>query len=398
MPRPRRSSRCPAPANSRRQGVDRRLERPAGWAEQRGDVLEEDARLGEVGDVSDVLAEVHLGLGPGRSIESCPPDSTSIGPDSGDRNHNRSRRLPGATPTIHACWTARSPLRLMIGRRDHSRRGPIDRCNSRNHQGPDRRRCHGEPIRLGHDAAMRPRSSPSSGIPHESKVVSAHRTPDRLFEYGKIGRGPRPGSPDRRRRRLGAPPRDARRRSPCLPVLGVPVESKALRGVDSLLSIVQMPRRGFRSGRWRSGLPAPRMPALLAAAILAGKYPAIHGRRLNSISRGCRPMGVARVAVLIASKSAIVQAKIPWSRIGAGLHPSTPDRCWRADPVPGSVRSACHPGLRHDHYRPIAAYPFGTKQSKSSKTIHRFTWTSADFPFGAGSLRLHHWRWTSGPG
>ena len=79
------------------------------------------------------------------------------------------------------------------------------------------------------------------GIPHESKVVSAHRTPERLFRYGReaeerglevliAGAGGAAHLPGM----LAA--------ITILPVLGVPVESKVLRGVDSLLSIVQMPR------------------------------------------------------------------------------------------------------------------------------------------------------------
>src|SRR3979409_291785 len=79
------------------------------------------------------------------------------------------------------------------------------------------------------------------GVPHESRVVSAHRTPDRLYEYAREaeGRGLHvliagAGGAAHLPGMLAA--------LTILPVLGVPVESKVLRGVDSLLSIVQMPR------------------------------------------------------------------------------------------------------------------------------------------------------------
>ena len=111
------------------------------------------------------------------------------------------------------------------------------------------------------------------GVPHESKVVSAHRTPDRLFHYareaearglevliaGAGGAAHLPGM-------LAA--------ITLLPVLGVPVESKLLRGVDSLLSIVQMPR-GVPVGTLAIGASGAANAALLAAAILARKYPLI---------------------------------------------------------------------------------------------------------------------------
>lgn len=111
------------------------------------------------------------------------------------------------------------------------------------------------------------------GIPHETKVVSAHRTPDRLFQYGReaesrglelliAGAGGAAHLPGM----LAA--------ISILPVLGVPVESKMLRGVDSLLSIVQMPR-GVPVGTLAIGGSGAANAALLAAAILGRKYPAI---------------------------------------------------------------------------------------------------------------------------
>ena len=107
----------------------------------------------------------------------------------------------------------------------------------------------------------------SLGIEHEVKVVSAHRTPDLLFEYAgsAVERGLRviiagaggaahlPGMAASKTR---------------LPVLGVPVESKALKGMDSLLSIAQMPG-GVPVGCMAIGKPGAINAALLAAAILA---------------------------------------------------------------------------------------------------------------------------------
>jgi 5-(carboxyamino)imidazole ribonucleotide mutase len=111
------------------------------------------------------------------------------------------------------------------------------------------------------------------GIPHESKVVSAHRTPERLYEYGRQaeGRGLEvliagAGGAAHLPGMLAA--------ISLLPVLGVPVESKVLRGVDSLLSIVQMPR-GVPVGTLAIGSSGAANAAILAAAILARKYPAI---------------------------------------------------------------------------------------------------------------------------
>src|ERR1700719_3165783 len=111
------------------------------------------------------------------------------------------------------------------------------------------------------------------GIPHESKVVSAHRTPDRLFRYGREaeGRGLEvliagAGGAAHLPGMLAA--------VTILPVLGVPIESKVLRGVDSLLSIVQMPR-GVPVGTLAIGPSGAANAAILAAAILARKYPSI---------------------------------------------------------------------------------------------------------------------------
>jgi len=108
------------------------------------------------------------------------------------------------------------------------------------------------------------------GIPYEVRVVSAHRTPDLLFEYasGAEGRGLEvivAGSG-------GAAhlPGMAAAKT-CLPVLGVPIQSKALNGMDSLLSIVQMPS-GVPVGTLSIGRPGAVNAALLAAAIVANRH------------------------------------------------------------------------------------------------------------------------------
>ena len=111
------------------------------------------------------------------------------------------------------------------------------------------------------------------GVPHEAKIVSAHRTPDWMVEYastaesrgiqviiaGAGGAAHLPGMTASKT---------------VLPVLGVPVESKALKGLDSLLSIAQMPG-GIPVGTLAVGKSGAINSALLAAAILGIKYPAI---------------------------------------------------------------------------------------------------------------------------
>lgn len=105
------------------------------------------------------------------------------------------------------------------------------------------------------------------GIAHECKVVSAHRTPQRLYDYANAaaGRGLRAiiagaGGAAHLPGMTAAMTR--------LPVLGVPVESKALKGMDSLLSIVQMPA-GIPVGTLAIGRAGAVNAALLAAAMLA---------------------------------------------------------------------------------------------------------------------------------
>jgi 5-(carboxyamino)imidazole ribonucleotide mutase len=105
------------------------------------------------------------------------------------------------------------------------------------------------------------------GIPHETRVVSAHRTPERLFDYAKHagGRGLKviiAGAG-------GAAHLPGMAASMThLPVLGVPVQSAALAGVDSLLSIVQMPA-GVPVGTLAIGRAGAVNAALLSASILA---------------------------------------------------------------------------------------------------------------------------------
>jgi 5-(carboxyamino)imidazole ribonucleotide mutase len=125
-------------------------------------------------------------------------------------------------------------------------------------------------------------------VPHETRVVSAHRTPDLLFEYaagaerrgieviiaGAGGAAHLPGMTSSKT---------------VLPVLGVPVESKALKGLDSLLSIVQMPG-GIPVGTLAIGKAGAINAALLAAAILGAKHPEI-----REALRGFRAAQTARV-------------------------------------------------------------------------------------------------------
>ncbi len=110
-------------------------------------------------------------------------------------------------------------------------------------------------------------------VPYEVRVVSAHRTPDLLFEYASTAR----------ERGLEAiiagaggaahlPGMTASKTT--LPVLGVPVQSKALNGLDSLLSIVQMPA-GVPVATFAIGVAGATNAALTAAAILANKHAAI---------------------------------------------------------------------------------------------------------------------------
>lgn len=114
------------------------------------------------------------------------------------------------------------------------------------------------------------------GVAFETKIVSAHRTPDRLWEYGRLavarglqviiagagGAAHLPGMMASKTR---------------VPVLGVPIQTKALSGVDSLYSIVQMPR-GYPVGTMAIGGAGAANAGLMAAAILANSDPALATR------------------------------------------------------------------------------------------------------------------------
>ena len=116
------------------------------------------------------------------------------------------------------------------------------------------------------------------GVPHEVKIVSAHRTPDRLWDYGKtaVDRGLKaiiagaggaahlPGMMASKTR---------------IPVIGVPVETRALGGVDSLYSILQMPR-GFPVATMAIGSAGAMNAGLMAAQMLAVNDPEL-ARRLD---------------------------------------------------------------------------------------------------------------------
>ena len=114
------------------------------------------------------------------------------------------------------------------------------------------------------------------GIPHETKIVSAHRTPERMFDYAKSAK-----SRGLKVIIAGAggaahlPGMTAALTS--LPVLGVPVESHSLKGQDSLLSIVQMPG-GIPVGTLAIGKPGAINAALLATAILSLSDPELDKR------------------------------------------------------------------------------------------------------------------------
>ena len=113
-------------------------------------------------------------------------------------------------------------------------------------------------------------------VPYETKIVSAHRTPDRLWDYGKMavdrglqviiagagGAAHLPGMMASKTR---------------VPVIGVPVQTKALSGVDSLYSILQMPR-GFPVATMAIGAAGAANAGLMAAGILALQDPALAQR------------------------------------------------------------------------------------------------------------------------
>ena len=120
-------------------------------------------------------------------------------------------------------------------------------------------------------------------IKHESKVISAHRTPDLLFDYassaesqgieiiiaGAGGSAHLPGMTASKTH---------------LPVIGVPIKTKSLEGIDSLLSIIQMPK-GIPVGTVAIGNSGAINSALLAASILSNKYPDIRNNLIKYRSK-----------------------------------------------------------------------------------------------------------------
>lgn len=129
------------------------------------------------------------------------------------------------------------------------------------------------------------------GVPHEVEVVSAHRTPDKLFQYAEqadargleviiAGAGGAAHLPGMTAAKTA------------LPVLGVPVRSAALNGIDSLLSIAQMPS-GIPVGTLAIGPAGATNAALLATSILANKYP-----QIKAALRAYRAQQTERVLVV----------------------------------------------------------------------------------------------------
>ncbi len=121
------------------------------------------------------------------------------------------------------------------------------------------------------------------GIPHEAKVVSAHRTPDLLFQYAETARArglqciiAGAGGAAHLPGMLAA--------KTTLPVLGVPVPSRYLKGMDSLLSIVQMPK-GIPVATFAIGEAGAANAGLFAAALLANHDPAL-AARLEAFRKG----------------------------------------------------------------------------------------------------------------
>lgn len=128
------------------------------------------------------------------------------------------------------------------------------------------------------------------GVPHETKIVSAHRTPDLLFEFSK--------SAEERGVEVIIAGAGGAAHLPgmcasqtVLPVLGVPVESKALKGLDSLLSIAQMPA-GIPVGTLAIGHAGAKNAALLAISILANSRPEL--RKKLSAFRSKQTVSVLR--------------------------------------------------------------------------------------------------------
>ena len=131
-------------------------------------------------------------------------------------------------------------------------------------------------------------------VPYEAQVISAHRTPDLLFEYAS-------GAAKRGLEVIIAAAGGAAHLAgvtaakTALPVLGVPMESKALKGLDSLLSMVQMPG-GVPVGTLAIGKPGAVNAALFAVAILGNKYPK-HRAAYEKFRRQQTARGLANQAI-----------------------------------------------------------------------------------------------------
>jgi 5-(carboxyamino)imidazole ribonucleotide mutase len=111
------------------------------------------------------------------------------------------------------------------------------------------------------------------GVPYEARIVSAHRTPDQMFEYAEQAEGR--GVEVIIAGAGGAAHLPGMVASKTLvPVLGVPMPATMLQGIDSLLSIVQMPK-GIPVGTLAIGRPGAANAALLAAQIVANKHPEV---------------------------------------------------------------------------------------------------------------------------
>ena len=140
------------------------------------------------------------------------------------------------------------------------------------------------------------------GIPFEAHVISAHRTPDLLFDYAQTAEA----------RGLeviiaaaggAAHLAGVTAAKTVLPVLGVPMESPALKGLDSLLSMVQMPG-GIPVGTLAIGKPGAINAALLAAAMLGNKYPAIR-KAVEKFRQAQTAKGLAMQDPAVASKPGV---------------------------------------------------------------------------------------------
>ncbi|KYF92718.1 phosphoribosylaminoimidazole carboxylase [Sorangium cellulosum] len=133
------------------------------------------------------------------------------------------------------------------------------------------------------------------GIPHEVRVVSAHRTPDRMFEYAST-------AADRGIEVIIAAAGGAAHlpgmvaAKTVLPVIGVPIPATALNGMDALLSIVQMPK-GVPVATMAIGKPGAANAALFAAAILSGKHPELRERL--AAFRSAQEASVLRDSVIV---------------------------------------------------------------------------------------------------